>query len=117
MLGGSLTLPPGLTLPINFFNVVVFTHCQPVTALKPSAFEHFSTPGGGHTGAEAVDAGPAADFRLVSTLWHPVFLFYKIIAQGNGVGQPANIDALSANTVKSRVQKHPVPNKRSMIIH
>jgi hypothetical protein len=67
-------------LPANLFDVFVGGDCQFVTPAQAAAFEDGAPIGSGHAFAEAVYAYAAADFGLVGSFWHSIFLVSKIIA-------------------------------------
>jgi hypothetical protein len=62
-----------LTVPIGPLGVIIPFHSQAIAAFQAAAFEDFTTAGRGHTLAKAMHAHPAADFGLVSSLWHTCF--------------------------------------------
>jgi hypothetical protein len=62
------------SLPVDLFDVVVLSHGQAVTTSEPSGFQYFPPAGGSHAVSKAMHANTTADFGLVSSLRHLLFL-------------------------------------------
>lgn len=70
------SLPGRLRVPVDFFDVVIFSNGQSIAAFGAAAFQDIAAIGSRHAGAEAVHTHTTADLWLVSTLGHSaLFLF------------------------------------------
>jgi hypothetical protein len=76
----ELSLHPRLVcavLPANLFDVFVGCDREFVTPAQAAAFEYGAPIGSGHAFAEPVHAHASANFRLVCSFWHSIFLVSK----------------------------------------
>jgi hypothetical protein len=63
----------GLALPVDLLDVVIDARGQAIATLQAAALEDVTATTGRHALPETVNAHSAADFGLVSSLWHGYF--------------------------------------------